>query len=279
MTAIADLLSRALLVRDRTVPRDIVPLSRADHTPAGAPAGRQHRYTEAAENLRSLCETLVVHTPASALADFVTEQVPQPRSALVLACLLQLTETGDGARAWWEYAAGAGQAVAAYCLYLHHLSLGEEEVAAWWHGQSADDDYTLPTEPQAQEEEVPEVEWHPGVRQATSSTATILRVLRNLARTPGRRPHSWAVSQLMAYVPTAVAVGYLRQPDIALPVPGRDFAAQITARLNTQHCTMWEDTRSTDPAGEHTGPQPAGPHGTAGGLPFLRGELGQTARH
>ncbi|MEV1026601.1 hypothetical protein [Streptomyces sp. NPDC050264] len=52
-----------------------------------------------------------MHTSASAVADFVTEQVPQPRSALVLACLLQLTETSDGARSWWEYAAGAGTTV------------------------------------------------------------------------------------------------------------------------------------------------------------------------
>ncbi|MFB8267496.1 hypothetical protein ACFC96_12895 [Streptomyces sp. NPDC055955] len=79
----------------------------------------------------------VDHVQLAAVADFVTEQVPQPRSALVLACVLQLTDTSEGARFWWEYAAVGGQP-AAYCLYLHHLALGESETANWWHRQTND---------------------------------------------------------------------------------------------------------------------------------------------
>jgi hypothetical protein len=41
---------------------------------------------------------VVRHTPATAVAAFITDQVPEPRSALVLACVLQLTDTDDGAR-------------------------------------------------------------------------------------------------------------------------------------------------------------------------------------
>ncbi|MET9483288.1 hypothetical protein [Streptomyces sp. NPDC006638] len=89
--------------------------------------------SEAAADLRALCETLVSHTQAAEVDDFVTEQVPDPRSALALACVLQLTDTDEGARFWWQYAAGAGQAAAAYCLYLHHLALGEDVTARWWH--------------------------------------------------------------------------------------------------------------------------------------------------
>ncbi|MFI8875820.1 helix-turn-helix domain-containing protein [Streptomyces sp. NPDC055243] len=34
--------------------------------------------------------------------------------------------------------AGAGQPAAAYCLYLHHLALGEDDIAQWWHRQTED---------------------------------------------------------------------------------------------------------------------------------------------
>ncbi len=77
----------------------------------------------AAEDLCALCETLLAHTPPTAVADFLTDQVPEPRSALALACVLQLADTDEGARFWWQYAAGVGRA-AAYCRYLHHLAQG-----------------------------------------------------------------------------------------------------------------------------------------------------------
>ncbi|MFE7331247.1 hypothetical protein ACFU8W_41300 [Streptomyces sp. NPDC057565] len=148
MTHIEEILSRALLVRDRTVPRDIIPPS-TPPSPALATIGdapvKTHTSNAAAEDLRAPCETLVSHTPADDVADFVTEQLPEPRSAMILACVLQLTDTDDGARFWWQYAAGAGQAAAAYCLYLHHLALGEKDAADWWHQQT--DDVPHPDQP------------------------------------------------------------------------------------------------------------------------------------
>ncbi|MCX5055055.1 hypothetical protein [Streptomyces sp. NBC_00474] len=237
---IDEILSRALLVRHRTVPRDIVPFSPPagrDAQPAGQPPQKAGPTSAAAEDLRALCETLVTHTPATAVTDFVTDQVPQPRSALVLACVLQLTDTDAGARFWWQYAAGAGQAAAAYCLYLHHLALGESDTADWWHRQT--DDVQPPPEPPTQDTprtgptaDAPTA-WHPADHRITStSTTTILRVLRHLAKN-SVRPRSAAVTELMAYVPTAVAVGYLRQPEMDLPTPGADFARRISTLLAT----------------------------------------------
>ncbi|WP_394429866.1 hypothetical protein [Streptomyces sp. SGAir0957] len=223
MTRIEDILSRALLARDRTVPRDIVPTTcPAAHRPRTAPAVRAStaQDSDAAEDLRALCETLVSHTPATDVADFVTEQVPQPRSALALACVLQLTDTDDGARFWWQYAAGAGQPAAAYCLYLHHLAQGEDAAADWWHRQT-DDVEPVPDSPAAAEAGTPDPD-----RRHSTSTTTILRILRHLSRHTVR-PRTMAVTHLMAYMPTAVTIGYLREPDMDLPLPGPDFAHRV----------------------------------------------------
>lgn len=228
MTHIEEVLFRALLVRDRTVPRDIVPPSTAP-SPAPVSTGdapvKNRTSTAAAEDLRALCETLVTHTPADDVADFVTEQLPEPRSAMILACVLQLTDTDDGARFWWQYAAGAGQAAAAYCLYLHHLALGEKDAADWWHQQT--DDVHDPDQPP----QPTELSWHTVGRQITNASFTTrLRILRHLAKDT-TRPQSAAVTELMAYIPTAVAAGYLRQPEMDLPMPGPDFAHRISTLL------------------------------------------------
>ncbi|MBZ4014460.1 hypothetical protein [Streptomyces purpurogeneiscleroticus] len=233
MTRIEELLSRTLLVRERTMPRDFVPPATlppgdnfADRAPEPAPAS-----STAAEDLRALCETLVTHTPTRAVADFVTDQVPGPRSALVLACVLQLTDTDDGARFWWQYAAGAGQTAAAYCLYLHHLALGEDDAANWWLHQ-ADDAPAPSAEPLAQEHpSTSPVPCPPPTLQiANASITTVLHLLRNLGKHTART-RSAAVTELMDYIPTAVATGYLYQPDMELPTPGPDFANRVSGLL------------------------------------------------
>ncbi len=146
-----------------------------------------------------LCETLLTHTPPTAVADFLTDQVPEPRSALALACVLQLSDTDEGARFWWQYAAGAGQA-AAYCLYLHHLAQGESDAANWWHHQT-DDVQSLSGSPASAPEDGPEPYranwWHPANHVITSTSTTILRVLRHLSANTARTK-SAAVLRLMA---------------------------------------------------------------------------------
>ncbi|WRZ87743.1 hypothetical protein OHB54_00725 [Streptomyces sp. NBC_01007] len=244
MTGIEELLSRALLVRERTVPRDVIP------SPAPTPAAERHAETTgqdaqpnaATEDLHALCETLVLHTPPATVVKFVTDQVPEPRSALVLACVLQLTDTAEGARFWWQYAAGAGQAAAAYCLYLHHLALGERETAEWWHRQV---DAVQPTP------EAPAWDdgssWNPAENRITSaSTSQFMRILRHLAQQTVRsRPAS--VCKLMAYIPTVVTAGYLREPDSELPLPGGEFARRINALLAAVDRPHTWSRRPTDP--------------------------------
>jgi hypothetical protein len=103
VTGIEELLPRAVLVREHTLPRDIVHSTAPSSTPEAdsaahsSPDGSRHA---AAADLRTLCETLVSHTPPGTVAKFVTDQVPEPRAALVLACVLQLTDTDEGARFW-----------------------------------------------------------------------------------------------------------------------------------------------------------------------------------
>ncbi|WP_432154840.1 hypothetical protein [Streptomyces tricolor] len=237
MTRFDDLLSRACLVRERHVPRDVVP----PYAPAASSPARPYGTTtdgdshEAAEDLKALCETVLTHTPPTTFADFLTEQVPQPRGALALACVLQLTDTDDGARMWWQFAAGAGQPAAAYCLYLHHLAQGEQVTAQWWHRQT--DDLEPPPEPtacQEHHEHDPAPAWHPAAHTVTStSTTTLLRVLRHLAKHTVRPPRTAAVGELMTYVSTAVTAGWLREPDSDIPLPGPDFADRITALFET----------------------------------------------
>ncbi|MFK0181648.1 hypothetical protein ACIQVR_37455 [Streptomyces xanthochromogenes] len=279
---IEELLSRALLVRDRAVPRDIVPTT--GH--AAEPVSTAADLDGAAEDLRALCETLVAGTPARDVATFVTDQIPEPRSALVLACVLQLTDTTDGARFWWEYAAGAGQSAAAYCLYLHHLALGDRDAAAWWHRQTDD---TPPAHDPAPPESHPSTAaqpawrtaahpaWHAANHRVTNSTTTILRVLRHLAKQTAR-PRTAAVTELMTYVPNAVAVGYLRQPDMDLPMPGPDFARQITTRLEATTTRPTIDSRL--PARTHKPPQRQGPEASLASTKTSetpRPQVGETA--
>jgi hypothetical protein len=227
VTRIEELLSRALLDTERSVPREVP--CRASITTAKRPTSlptQDSPPNAAAQDLNALCETLILHTPPATVAKFVTDQVPEPRSALVLACILQLTDTDEGARFWWQYAAGAGQAAAAYCLYLHHLALGERSTAEWWHRQT--DQVQPAPEPPAGEDDS---SWNPADHRITSASTThLMRILRHLAKQTARsRPP--VVSKLMAYLPAAVTAGYLREPDTELPLPGEEFARRLTRLL------------------------------------------------
>lgn len=57
--------------------------------------------------------------------------------ALFFASLLFLVDEREGARFWWGFAAGAGNAVAAKCLHLYHLSHGELRDADHWALEAA----------------------------------------------------------------------------------------------------------------------------------------------
>lgn len=232
MTAIDELLSRARLIDNPNRPEDPydrIP-SAGGSTAAEPGTGDTDPLNEAAtQDLLALCEALVSRTPASALSGFVTEQLPDPDGARVLGCILQLAESEDGARSWWQYASGAGDRAASYCLYLHHLSLGEDDAAAWWYQQTQTDIPSSRPATNSAHEEGQQRAWAfpETVGRIDTSTPTVLRVFRQLIHHSGRR-RSDVVDALMQYLPTAVAVGYVHdEPDVDLPLPGPDFAEQV----------------------------------------------------
>ncbi|MEN8655484.1 hypothetical protein ABCR94_34145 [Streptomyces sp. 21So2-11] len=75
----------------------------------------------------------IANDPAAAPP--VTEEQLDEEGAAVFACLLYLTEHRESAQFWWQLAAGAGHRLAAYCLHLHHLALGENKEAQHWRHQ------------------------------------------------------------------------------------------------------------------------------------------------
>lgn len=233
MTAIEELLTRALLLDEPLVPSDIVPPAAigplvAPYVPdstrtAAKTVGRDQTGGMAARDLRTLCETVLDHSTLSFLQGFVTEHLPEPPGARVLGCILQLADDEDGARSWWQYAAGAGDDLASYCLYLQHLMLGDTEAAAWWRRQTRIDTRPAPqTVLHALDDEEP-------ISTFDASFPTVLRVLTHLEN--AERPRTEVVDAVMHYVPGAVALGYIDHPEFELPLPRPDFAEHITILL------------------------------------------------
>lgn len=187
----------------------------AEETPAdeNSPCSGQAREgsvdeSSAADDLQTLCETVITH--AGALTDlriFLARALPEPSGARVLGCMLQLSEREESARFWWQYAAGAGDPAASYCLYLHHRALGEQGAADWWHTQHTQTDVV------ADAEAGPEVE-----------ITTTLRILRALK--PDDSPVPEPVNAVLHYVPVAVA---FVDDDLDLPLPDPDFPDRIRA--------------------------------------------------
>jgi hypothetical protein len=243
---IDELLDDALLAKEPPVPRDIVPYE--DHAYPGDqwsnwPAAHSRRDDSAAQNLLTLCTT-VVNSPAIAplLADFVTDQLPAPAGARVLACVLQLAGMESGARFWWQYAAGAGDDTSSYCLYLFHLSHGETYAAGFWHGQTTIDTPpgTAPTAAHPQSAQAPQEPsgdacWGP----VDISTPTLLRIITRLLADPDLPclqiglPRSRLATAVMDYVPSVVAAGYTGHPDVEIPLPGPLFAERLAVIADT----------------------------------------------
>ncbi|MEU2774806.1 hypothetical protein ABZ646_18145 [Streptomyces sp. NPDC007162] len=72
--------------------------------------------------------------------------------------------------------------------------------------------------------------------ETEDSATSILRALLAVTKYAAW-PRTAVVTELMACVPLAVAVGYLRQPDVELPLPGAGFARKIHAPLATAAST------------------------------------------
>jgi hypothetical protein len=102
----------------------------------------------------------------------------------------------DGARYWWQYAAGAGDRGAGYCLSLHHRARGDGHAADFWLGQA--DDGTA--------------------AEDGRTTATVLRIVAQMTA-DSERDFSDTTRPVMTYASAAVNAGYRLYPDVEIPAP------------------------------------------------------------
>lgn len=111
--------------------------ARTSHPGPGALAGRSE--SEQARHELNLAATLVLHQRAAAdqLSGMTTQEYLDPGSALVLACLMQLSGRHLAARFWLTFAAGGGDPEAAYCLCLAHRAAAEFQDADHWRREAA----------------------------------------------------------------------------------------------------------------------------------------------
>jgi hypothetical protein len=185
--------------RDTTIPR---PSSRP-HATAPCPRGLRE---EAARDLKTLCRAVIGQGGAlHQMSAFITScNLLEPVGARVLGCVLQLADREDAARFWWQFAAGAGDTAAAYCLYLHHMSLGENGEAEWWHLHA-------------------DVDHRPHTRQIDA--LDLVRALRLLGVLRGEGvSFTPATAAVIDYVPGALQ---FVDDDVDLPLPEPNFAQRI----------------------------------------------------
>ncbi|GGS81576.1 hypothetical protein [Streptomyces badius] len=217
-------------------------LAPCDPAPASAGAAVstvKPTVVEAAQNLRTLCAAVVTcSTALPTLRSFLTPQLPEPPGARVLGCILQLAESEESARFWWQYAAGAGDPAASYCLYLHHRALGEDAPARWWHDQtellrnapSTDHPVTRAEAAGIEPDAVPDAVSDALDEVSTTDESllpTALRLLEALRAGPAAVPAT--VGAVIDYAPAAV--GYV--DDFDLPLTDPDFTDHIRTFIAT----------------------------------------------
>ncbi|GHE25364.1 hypothetical protein GCM10017778_02210 [Streptomyces vinaceus] len=90
----------------------------------------------ARRDLKAVCLAAVCAPKAEAqLAAFAESGHTDLAGAVVFGCLLHLAGLREGARFWWQFAAGSGRArtaSAGYCLFLDHSRRGEHHDARFW---------------------------------------------------------------------------------------------------------------------------------------------------
>ncbi|GAA0314230.1 hypothetical protein GCM10010302_61720 [Streptomyces polychromogenes] len=90
----------------------------------------------ARRDLKAACLAVVCDPRAGRdLGRFVDGGHADLPGSVVFGCLLHLAGLRDGARFWWQFAAGSGSprtAPAAYCLFLDHSRRGEHHDARLW---------------------------------------------------------------------------------------------------------------------------------------------------
>ncbi|MFI5972703.1 hypothetical protein [Streptomyces sp. NPDC051452] len=226
MTAIDELLARARLHPQSAVPDDTVPYEDTPYPTEladpkhrlGSPDPRDHA---AARHLHTLCETAIATLTPNAL-DFLTDQIPDLHSAWLLGCTLHVAGLDDGARFWWQYAAGDGHTPACYSLFLYHQARQEQHAADFYRRQAH-----LETTPLTDTLTVAGT-CPPEELSFDASLSTVLRTLSTLSTAAGTRPRRrHRIDALTNYVADTVTRHYIRHPDVELPVPEPLFAHRV----------------------------------------------------
>ncbi|MFF1548054.1 hypothetical protein [Streptomyces sp. NPDC058291] len=227
MTAIEQLLARARLHPRPDVPSDTVPYEDtpypAEHPDAHHPPRPHSHHKAAAGHLTTLCETaLATVTPTS--LTFLTDQMPDLHSAWLLGCALHVADISQGARFWWQYAAGDGHAPACYSLSLYHQSRGEQHAADFYRRQAHPHTPARDTDTLTVAGTCP-----PHQISFDASLPTVLHTLTRLCDGPGSRPvRRHRIEALTNYVAETVTRHYTRHPGIEIPVPEPRFADRVT---------------------------------------------------
>lgn len=179
---------------------------RSDEQP---PCSRDDRTQWAVEDLEGLCH-LVISQPDAlhTMTTFIADRILEPAGARVLGCVLHLAGREESARFWWQYAAGADDVAASYCLYLHHMALGETEEAEWWQDQVTPLWRRLDTDATGQT----------GSPYAFTGWASCLQIVAR------HRAFTDATTQALAYVRNAVK---FVDDDLPLPLPDAGFAQRM----------------------------------------------------
>ncbi|MEV0445569.1 hypothetical protein AB0I84_12215 [Streptomyces spectabilis] len=102
-----------------------------------APEGQLPTPLDRAEaELQELSSSFLRSDTAAQHLSRLADEPVDADGALYFGCLLNLVQERDGALWWWQFAAGAGNATAAHCLYLLHLRHGELRDASHWAHQA-----------------------------------------------------------------------------------------------------------------------------------------------
>ncbi|MGW4754346.1 hypothetical protein [Streptomyces chartreusis] len=134
---------------NREVVRDVTAALMFGERPT-PPRHAPERLARAGANLHALCHHLLRGDASKHLAR-IADSRTDVEGALRFGCLLDLARKPDGALWWWQFSAGAGNATAAYCLYLFHTRRGDmRDANHWWYQHRAlgPDDLDLPTSQQ-----------------------------------------------------------------------------------------------------------------------------------
>ncbi|MFE1876411.1 IclR family transcriptional regulator C-terminal domain-containing protein [Streptomyces sp. NPDC059496] len=167
---------------------------------------------DARRALNAVC-VLMVFSPDSGLLlrRLLTSGPVDAQDVLVFACLLHLLGH-DGARFWWQLAAGADSDTAVYCLFLEHSRHGEYDDAALWADRLDTHSFT------------PVRRWGPFIRAHTEHPLppTLLTYINDYEHPllgPVPRPTTLLADVLCELVEPPPAPAYLRERSRPLPAP------------------------------------------------------------